>query len=132
MKIDHDLRVAIRAAANSQPPRDHEKETAFEKAEIQRIVTLTPERSREHRNHQKQIARARKILFAAGGFYGGLGICFDCDKPYVQHDEKFRRAGGKQPPKHSTWRAEKVLGDLARATPAEGSRILKNLGIRWS
>lgn len=129
MKIDQDLRVAIRAAAKNQPARDYAAERAFEQAEIQRVVTATPLRKRLHILHQKRIANAKRILHQAESFYSDLGLSYELRNIY--HDGKFKAAGGKQPPEHSTWRAEKLIAQLTAASPAEGRTLLKKYGINW-
>ena len=129
MKIDSDLRLAVRAAAKTQPQRNYQQEQDLQKKEVQRFLTSTPERAALHRKHQKNLLRARSLIADAEKFYGQFGL--QSDGIRVWSDEKYKAAGGKLPPERSTWRAEKVLGELAAATPAEGKAILKKYGINW-
>lgn len=129
MKIDQDLRVAIRAAANNQPRRDYSKERDFEKAEILRVVTSIPEWARAHKKHQARLKRAQKECAEAEKFYAHLGVVASLTG--IRDYQKFKLAGGKVPPEHSTWKAEVVIAELTAATPKRGKELLKKYGINW-
>jgi hypothetical protein len=137
MKIDTDLRLAIKSAEKAQPQDDWRVREAATKAAIADLFERKPTIAVAAK---KLVARAKKAeaVEAAAreelckkyglrtdGNYFTFSNCGDGQK-------QFEKVGGKVQQRHVRWTFDAVMLELAKATPQEGAAIIKRLGINWT
>lgn len=131
MKIDADLRIAIRSAEKAQPSRDTwlERRNANKKA-IAGFLKTHPRAAKDIKAADDMFKRAQALRDRAGEVYDRLGIR-SCQSEF-SNDEKFVKAGGKLPgPINGRWKADAVIAELMAAAPNQRAAILKKYNIRW-
>lgn len=139
MKIDTDLRLAIKAAEKAQPQDGYDARNKREQDAVIKFFAAYPEKAKRARLLSKQAAAAYARYQAAdeaickefglrrmGGSQSGfqLGGC-------GASPNRFVKAGGKLPTRQVRWSADNVMAQIAAATPKEGAKIIKSLGINW-
>lgn len=129
MKIEADLRIAIRAAVNERNNtinRNHwwERQAASVKALA------------ENPRHKAKLMKARRVLDNANAasrkahaVFEALGI--DSGLRQVTNEEAFKKAGGVILEKEKPLRLDHVMTSLAAADKKGAAKIIKDLGIRW-
>ncbi len=145
MKIDTDLRAAIRSAERCQPSSDHQKKRDADRAAIADLLNRCPKKkSKIIALIQKEIdadaaaKKAREDLCKQFGLrhysHGGENIRLEelefsnCGKGGTA----FVNAGGKLPPMGiRRWNFDEVMSELAAAEPKRLQPILKKYGINW-
>lgn len=132
MKIDTDLRLAIRSAIavqklakqNSwQERRDREKAAIDEL--IQRRNLKPKVKAAKKQLDRIEVSRAKVALV-----FNELGISSELD--YIRDDTKFIKAGGKLIPPLKSLNFDGIMAELAAADPKQADHILKKLNIKWS
>lgn len=137
MKIDSNLRAAIRSAANAQPQDDWRAKEKEEKESIAAFFAKYPARHKEAirliETEKKARATAEKAssdLCEKFGLthYGGETKFANCGRG----SETFKKAGGKLPTQGVRWKFDAVMAELAAADEKQGAAILARIGIKWS
>ncbi len=137
MKIDHDLRQAIKAAFEKQRYRNN----SFEKREeavadfFKSCPTVSKKFKELKSKYLKIQAEAYKASQELQRFADQFGINNVHSKAPTVEDtvegaEKFRKAGGKWDWK-APWKYNDVIAELAAADPKDAAKILAKYGIRW-
>lgn len=129
MKIDTDLRLAVRSVVTAA--RESESWQERNKREQKAIAELLKKRSiaAKLQNAQRQFKRGEEIKRRAGKIFDRYGL--SCSLSSIQNEERFIAAGGSLTKLIKFPRVEVVLAQLASASPAEGAKIIKSLGIKW-
>lgn len=139
MKIDTDLRSAIRSAEKAQPIENREMRSKREQDAISALFKLKPITARivkdlsvKARKAYDAYNKAREKLCKEYGLQESnnstTGFCFsNCGDGQKQ----FAKIGGKMTAKYTRWKFDDVMNQLSAATPAEGKKIIKALGINW-
>ncbi len=138
MKVDSDLRAAIRAAEKAQPEITWETREKAEREAIQDLFNRIPKHKRKAQALVNSINRHRKELDSCHSKLRDLfGIQLHDGKLQLHRREEylsnFEKAGGNlkfNEPKRR-WRSESIIAELAAAKPAEAKAILKRIGIIW-
>lgn len=138
MKIDTDLRLAIKAAERAQP-HDYDGRDKREQEAIARFLKDHPAKARRVRALAKKAKRCYAEYQKANALiHDGFGLQTSenrgsgfCISGYGPSQERFAKAGGKLPLKTTRWKADNVIAQIAAATPKEGAKLIKNLGINW-
>lgn len=139
MKIDTDLRAAIRSAEKAQPQVNrYEERRKSELAAIADLFKRKPALGAKARGLASTAAKADKIASAARAkLCDEYGLRADGDEFRFagcgNYEERFVKAGGKLPSldKMERWNFDDVMAALAKADPKEGAKIIKRLGINW-
>lgn len=138
MKIDTDLRLAIKAAANAQPQSDWRAEEDANRAAIADLFRRKPVIAATVRKLAARIKKAeqeeqeaRQQLCEKFGLRTDGPDTFTFSQCGEGGKKTFQKAGGVLPQKFVRWNYDTVMTELAKATPAEGAAILKRLGINW-
>lgn len=140
MKIDSDLRAAIRSAEKAQPSTDWQLRNQQEKDAIAAFLKAKPEIAKRIAFLYKKRETAQKVIEAANTeLCKEYGLRFEYNKPGVLEfascnnaSERFTKAGGKFPKKDATrWKFDAVMKELAAADEKTGKAILKRIGINW-
>ncbi len=138
MKIETDLRLAIKSAEKAQPAESWEERNKAERKAIEDLikkprVSLAVKRLvRTIQKSSKKLDECRSLLCKGFGLRirdtstGELEFA-NCDG----NRTAFVKAGGKVPVKNVRWRYDNVMAQLAAASDKEGRAILKKLGINW-
>lgn len=130
MKIDTDLRLAIKAAVRLHNTTKCDWDAFHkEQAAAIKLVTAMP-------RHKKSIEKAKADLAAADAMrakaykvFENLGINSDLNN--VRNEDKFKKAGGTVVTKNKTIDPDNVIAQIARADKKEAEAIIKQLGIKW-
>lgn len=129
MKIDTDLRLAIRSAEKAQSQDNWETKSAHRKESIAALLRL-PKHAAKYKIACKQLQTSAKIRGLAAKFFDDLGINTALD--HIHNDDRFAAAGGKMLPKKNVrWSFDIIMAQLVQAEPKEGAKILAKLGIKW-
>lgn len=141
MKIDTDLRLAIKAAEKAQTKPDYWKQEAQKRKDITAALKKKPALYKKAMGCVRRIIHAEKLEAAASKtLCDELGLRLN-DR--VAKDFNFANCGDGQGrfekavaklsfAKTTNWRADHVLARIAAATPKEGAKIIKELGINWT
>lgn len=143
MKIDTDLRLAIKSAEKSQPDSNWVIRQKAEKDAINEWFTRKPAAKKLAMNLLNEVdASYKKIEDANLRLRKKLGLridnrdkkTFELVSSEIDGDSTyFVKAGGKLPTTPAPkWRYDNIMTKLTKATPKEGAEILKILGINWS
>lgn len=143
MKIDQDLRAAIRSAEKVQPNSNVDKWQLREEAAAEAIADFLKRYPSKAKKVHALVAAMRKAAKAQKVAEESL-----CEQFGLRHyDNKlqfarcgagsgaFEKAGGKVPPpvvKGEPWKYDRVMAELAAAEPKQLKAILKKYGINWS
>ena len=135
MKIDDNLRAAIRSTCKmSQRPDRQSRGDQYREA-VAKFIAKTPKLWERRINALKkasaaaQKARDREHQLAEVFEMAGLNPWNP--EIQLQHAEVFVKAGGELPVAAVAKDADAIIAKLAAATPAEGAVIIKELGINW-
>ncbi len=137
MKIDTDLRLAIKSAEKMQPQDDWRAREAANRASIAELFKRKPTIGAAAKKLLAKIKKAEETRLAAeqalckqfGLRKDGVNFAFaNCGDGAGQ----FEKVGGKLQQKHVRWSFDAIMRELATATPAEGAKIIKRIGIIWS
>lgn len=130
MKIDTDLRIAVRAAVklHNETKCDWSAYHADQTKAIA-AVAAKPRNKRKIAKAKADMAAAKVIRDKAYDVFKALGINGDLDR--VEDAELFKKAGGVLVTKNKCIDADITLGRLATADDKEGAQIIKQLGIKW-
>jgi hypothetical protein len=132
MKIDTDLRAAIRSAylQRKRTADDWAVRRAAEKAAIAALLKSKPALARRVAKARADANRANIAAAKASQIISAIGISHDGER--IHDTELFVKAGGafkfSEAPR---WTFDQVMAQLASATPREGAAILTKLGINW-
>lgn len=138
MKIDQDLRAAIRSAEKTQPSYGYQEKERQEDDAIKTFLAKYPPTAKaiaklraDSIRHFKAFDAAREELCKRFGLrlYGDANAlkfahCDDGKKAFI-------KAGGKLATKRVQWRFDSVMAELAAAEPKQLTAILKKYGINW-
>lgn len=138
MKIDQDLRAAIRSAEKAQANTDSwEVREANEKKSIREFFCTHPAKAKRARHLAATITRTAKILedsreelcksfgLRESGNEGFRYANCDSDR------KNFEKAGGKVVRRLEKWRFDLVMAELAAAPCTQLKAIVKKYGIVW-
>ncbi len=137
MKIDTDLRLAIKSAEKAQPSISWQDKEANRKASIAGFLKSNKAAARDIAKLTAIIVKSDKAKADAqaamckryGLVTGGKEISFaGCGEGTAN----FTKAGGQIINTDDKWSFDSVMRQLVIATPKEGAAILKRLGINWS
>jgi hypothetical protein len=142
MKIDADLRAAIKAAEKAQPSDFLSERAKVADAAIQAFLKKRPAlrkklalllQSRESLllSLQKRTNDLNELVYPFGLRIKDNKVCesFLCDDDDA---EKFTEAGGVIPEMPKRWKADELIAKLAAADPKHRDSILKEHGINWN
>lgn len=131
MKIDTDLRIAIRSAVKLHNATKCDW-NAYREDQVKAIeaVAAKPRNKKMIAKARAQMALAKELREKASEVFNALGINGDLDR--VDDVDLFKKAGGVMVTKNKAIDPETILGRLATADSKEGARIIKELGIKWS
>lgn len=143
MKIDTDLRLAIKSAEKLQPQDNWTERNKREQASIASLFGAKPhihakakKLAASIKRHRDAEEKAEKELCQSYGLRARDG-----QSDYVtgftiggceNSSKAFEKAGGKIITKNAPWKFNAVMAQLAAATPKEGAKIIKSLGINWT
>jgi hypothetical protein len=131
MKIDHDLRQAIKAACKKQPRQQSSWEIR-ERVWKEAMLTLPESVKKTIAAKQKEIEKAKLTISKAQIVLTELGLNYSGE--CIEDEEKFLKAGGKlvKPERNEHWTEETAIARIAAAAPTDGAAILKEYGIDWT
>lgn len=128
MKIDSNLRAAIRSAFNAQPKFSYASAADKCKEAAKALVQSNSEWTSAFR----YIANRRQVIHDIENeiktLLPNIGISEDfsiCD------EGTFERFGGVIPVEKPRWSFDAVMAKLAKCEPEEAEAILKEHGINW-
>lgn len=131
MKIDQDLRIAIRSAERCQPDFGYRDQLGAEKVAISNLIKARPVVGSQVRRATRRLAVAAKSQEIARKILGDFGLRDGGER--IWDEDKFVKAGGKLPgPQQKRWKFDCVMKELAAADPKQARSILKRYGINWS
>jgi hypothetical protein len=134
MKIDGNLRQAIRSACNAQSDIDW--------TEVQRQITSSIQSfvDSPKGKRAKAIVKKLRALYAESRILEkelcsdfGLRVAIDkveigsCDNS----KERYRKAGGTLPEKKQKWNFDSKMAEVAGASEPDAIIILRQIGINW-
>lgn len=131
MKIEADLRIAIRSAEKAQPCRDNwtERREAKKKS-IADLLKKKPKLAKQIAMADKMGRRADAMLEVSKEPYERIGINRQLND--IFDEEKFIKSGGVlSGPMASRWKADSVIAELLAADKSQQKTILKKYGIKW-
>ena len=137
MKIDQDLRIAIRSAEKAQPSTDWSVRDAQNQKCIEEFMQRRPAKAAEINRHVLTIAKAEAAeKKARAALCEGFGLRHDGTKLSFSNcgggSVAFLKAGGKLPPTQGRrWAFDTVMAELAAADAKQATAILKKYGINW-
>jgi hypothetical protein len=130
MKIDTDLRAAIRSAEKAQPDKGWQARTEAETKAIAKLLADNKALGGKVRAEIAVIEKASKQMERAGEYLESLGITKSLER--IRDHELFVKAGGKVPLMGKRWTFDEVMSKLAAVkTEREGKTILRKYGIHW-
>lgn len=132
MKVDQDLRIVIKHAADASKRNGSHWELERQKREsVATFLKRYPEKAKRIEKlraaYKRATAAVEKIEHQLESQYG-LGTRRDDD---ISNDQAFVKAGGK-PPKSESFTADQVIAECAAAkTAAEVLKVLAKYSIVW-
>lgn len=138
MKIDQDLRLAIRAAEKTHRLANQDSwqaKQARNQAAVAAFLQAKPTAAKVIRAAAAKIKRLKAAIERHATQIALVGLRSDHSEPpgFALSDEaRFTKAGGKLPALPGRWSADGVIAQLAAAEPAEAKNILKRIGINWT
>lgn len=130
MKIDQDLRAAIRSADKAQPD-NHDVRSNIQQAAVEELFKRKPSTKQAWERAKRLRQTASDFGSRANAIESALGISFYCSKFNVRDEEAFAKAGGNMKPAGKRWKFDAVMAELAAAEPKQLTAILKKYGINW-
>lgn len=137
MKIDSNLRAAIRAANNAQPNYGWEVEAEQNRQAIQSLFKSKPSLGKRAKAlAAKEIKGQKDVNDASAALCAEFGLRFNSDGNFEfsrcgDGQDQFKKLGGKVPTKNVKWRFDAAMAELAGAEPGEEKEILEKYGINW-
>jgi hypothetical protein len=142
MKIDADLRAAIKAAEKAQPRDSWSERQKAADAAIhaflkkrpslkKKICLLLQSRASLQLALEEKTADLNKVLWPLGLTANNTKVC----ESFLNDDddaERFVKAGGVLPKIPERWKSDVLIAKLAAADPKHRGSILKEHGINWS
>ena len=143
MKVEADLRNAIRAVASDRKRARYEYEAkdAAMRRSVSGLMKAVPaaakvvkEAKAKISKHLKLEAEARKLYRDAMASLYKYGLKANgAGKVSVDNEDVFRQHGGNLDGRYSgSWTPEQVIAELVAAPEKEKAAILKKYGIIWS
>lgn len=130
MKIDTDLRLAIKAAVRQHNETKCDWTTyRNDQSEAIKKLVSSPKYRAKIKRASAQIKVAASIKEKAQMVFDNLGINYCMDRIY--DDGKFEAAGGAVITKNKTLDVDSILADIAKADKKQADKIIKDLGIKW-
>lgn len=130
MKIDTDLRIAIRSVLATQKESDSWSERRRKESSAIAALLKQPHISVKVRTAKRDLKRASDLNKKAGVFFDSIGLCRGANS--IIDEEKFIKSGGKFAHDPRPQRFEVVMARIAAASEADGRKIIKELGINWA
>lgn len=139
MKIDTDLRAAIRSAALAQKSlrlnSGNSQRDAEEKA-IASLLKRCPAKRAALQSSERVIAECKKRIEEAQAVQSRMGLShayYSTGSKYrIEDNKRFVAAGGRYEYKEPTrWTFDQVMAELSAAAPKEGAKIIARIGIKW-
>jgi len=141
MKIDHDLRQAIKAAHKHQPGLTYERQAQIEAAAVEVFLKARPALKQKARTLLKRKVKVAKENAALreqlDALLDPVGLTYSSDTgkisiPSFRHSNTFVAAGGDLSEiEKCSWEVDQVIAELASADPKHQTKILAKYGIRW-
>jgi len=129
MKIDNDLARAIRAAEKAQP-NNYEIERVANAAAISDLLKRRPSVFAKLKQADAIALQREELSNQERAIRESVGI--NCDRDRIYNETAFVKAGGKLPPESiKRWKYDRVMAELAAASPKDGQKLLKKYGINW-
>lgn len=141
MKIDQDLRAAIRSAEKAQPDvSNYEIRERAKTRAIEDFLKRCPSKAKHVAGLVASIQKGEKMASdASKELCAKFGLRRYDNKLQFSRcgdgGDAFVKAGGKLPPDRvpgEKWKFDHVIAELAAAEPKDLKRILKKYGINWS
>jgi hypothetical protein len=134
MKIDSDLRAAIKAAEKFQPRDSHEKRTERRSKALKAFYAKSP-KAGGIRRAAKLFAQASELNAEAYALIKDTGLYhYNSGRSLEINDEdafeKFSGIPIERPP--GEWKAERVISELLATDPKDAAKMFKKYGINWS
>ncbi len=132
MKIDGNLKQAIRSACNSQPETDWKAQEREQRANLDKFVAthkqarLTLARLKKLREESQELSQMLCRTFGLQLASEGPAIA-SCDGA----KERFKKAGGTLTERKSKWGFDSKMAEVAAATEKDALIILRGIGINW-
>lgn len=130
MKIDSDLRAAIRCAEKSQPDNHTIRAKAREEA-LANFFKQHPAKSRRIASAASMRKEAKALNEKACDIEAEMGLRGWNGAVEIANDDKFVKSGGKLKANGRAWKFDEVMSELAAAEPKQLKPILKKYGINW-
>jgi hypothetical protein len=136
MKLDNNLRAAVRSVCKASAPLDRETLRTVYRQAVEKFIGRNPKLwERRIKAHAKAVAAAQKAdarVKAAGAPFDEAGLStWRLPELQVQDHDTFLKAGGELPPLSVARNPDALISKLASASQQEGAAILKELGIKW-
>jgi hypothetical protein len=134
MKIDHDLRCAIRSAEKVQRNKDSYQERALRtKQAIATLMKSKPAIAKKIAKARAETARLSAELTRQTAVIESFGLRAQGHdgELWLSDDAKFTAAGGVLLQSPTVWGADRVIAELASADAKQGAKILARIGIQW-
>lgn len=135
MKVEQDLRIVIKAAAdNSKKNSNHYEVMRIRREAIAKFMRdNTEKRMRINKLLADRKAAKKRIYDCEAKLEKEFGLDVDYrGELEINVDDKFRKAGGKLPAKDTAFSAEQVISEYAAAkTAQDGAKVLTQYGIVW-
>lgn len=140
MKIDNDLRQAIKAAHKRQLPLSSSQKQAIEHKAIQKFLDDHPILKREVtillKRKAKLVAELNPLRDKIDKWLHAHGLDDDYEGTRIflnrHRCQVFTDAGGDLSAiDHNKWEVDEVIAELAAADPKDQAKILRKYGIRW-
>ncbi len=137
MKINSDLRMAVRCAYNVQKKTGNDY-AAREKAALDAIeafLKAKPKAAKALREAKARIQRANEESAAASQIIRSYGLenGWNGAQYRINDNVAFTRAGGHfEITEKVKWSFDQVMAELASAPEKDAAKILKKFGINWS
>ena len=131
MKVDADLRAALRAAEKGQQRNfeTREQKRKERKAALDVFLKSSKPLAKKLKQAMADLRKAKAQVAAAEATMDKCGVSsYSMD---IDNDEEFRRAGGDIAPVHEAWKAETVIAELLAAKPQRFKAVLAKYGINW-
>jgi hypothetical protein len=136
MKIEHDLRCAIRSAEKVQRNKDN-WQARHERTEsaIANLLKSKPAIAAKIAKARRESKRLSELLSRQSATIDSFGLRVNCNgssESLGMADEgKFKTAGGVLVQSPTVWNADAIIAELAAADAKQGAKILARIGIQW-
>ena len=136
MKIDDNLRAAVRSTCKMSQRQDRQVTSAAYKAAVDKFIAKNPKSwNRRVSALMKANAACKKADDKAALLreeFERVGLSpWNLPEIQLRDPELFVKAFGDLPVAAVAKDSDTIIAKLAAATPAEGAAIIKELGINW-